>query len=157
MKLFEPFNPIFLIFTSYAFGVLGTWLFRLLGVYGYFEDHHYIGDKLTKRLGVLQLGWLIRHSFMGKFNQKLTFKGGLNEEKLGQLKRDMTFAENNHLIAFVLLQLLIGYLALSGIEPWQIISYTLLNIIFNLYLVFLQQFNKRRIDRILQSIKSRNR
>ena len=154
MKLFETFNPIFLIFTSYAIGVLGTELIKIIGVYKWFENHNYIGDKLTKRLGVLQFGWLIRNSFMGKFNQKLKFKGIFNKEKLDQLKYDMTYAENNHLIGFVLLQVLIGLLLVWGIELWQIVVNTILNIVFNLYLVFLQQFNKRRIDEILKIISS---
>lgn len=155
MEIFEVFNPIFLIFSSYAIGVLGTVFIQLIGFYQWFENHNYIGDTLTKRLGVLQFGWLIRHSFMGKFNQKLKFKGGINKEKLEQLKKDMTFAENNHLIAFLLLQILIVLLLIWGIQYWQIIAYTILNIIFNLYLVLLQQYNKRRIDRILVIIQNR--
>ena len=86
---------------------------------------------------------------MGRFNQKLKFKGGPNQEKLEQLKKNMTYAENNHLIAFIILQILVVILAFMEIEMWQIVSYTLLNIIFNLYLVFLQQYNKRKIDKIL--------
>ena len=145
-----------MIFVSYGAGVLGTGIIKLLGVYDYFENHNYIGDNLTEKLGVLKLGWLIRNSFLGKFNQKLKFKGGLNQEKLMQLKDDMTFAENNHLIGFVLLQVLIVILAYKRIKIWQILSYTILNIIFNLYLVFLQQFNKRRIDRILKMENIKN-
>lgn len=150
MKIFETFNPVFLIFASYGIGVLGTGIIKLFGIYDWFENHNYIGDKATRKFGVLKLGWLIRNSFMGKFNQKLKFKGGLNQAKLKQLKVDMTFAENNHLIGFVLFQVLIFFLAFKRIEMWQILSYTILNIVFNLYLVFLQQFNKRRIDRLLK-------
>ncbi len=148
--MFETFNPIFLIFTSYAIGVVGTLLIKWIGAYELFENHNYIGDKLTKRLGVLKLGWLIRKTFIGNFNPKLKFEGGLNKAKLRQLKRDMTFAENNHLIAFALLQILIVILAFRDIKLWHIIGYTISNIVFNLYLVFLQQYNKRRIDRILE-------
>ena len=150
MEIFETFNPIFLIFASYGLGVLGTGILKFVGIYDWFEGHNYICDTTTRNLGVLKLGWVIRKSFLGKFNQKLKFKGGLNEEKLIQLKSNMTFAENNHLIGFILLQVLLVFLAYYRIELWQIISYSLLNIIFNLYLVFLQQFNKRRIDRILK-------
>ena len=139
-----------MIFVSYGLGVLVTLLIKLIGFYEWFENHNYISNKLTKKLGVLKFGWLIRNSFMEKFNQKLKFKGGLNHERLEQLKKDMTFAENNHLIAFILLQILVVFLGFKGIEMWQIASYTILNVILNLYLVVLQQFNKRRIDKILQ-------
>ena len=150
MEIFETFNPIFWIFTSYGLGVLGTGLIKLIGAYDWFENHNYIGDDLTKRIGVLRLGWLIRNSFLARFNPKLHYKGGLNQEKLVQLKKDMTYAENNHLLGFFFLQMVVIYLAFKRIEFWQIISYTILNVILNLYLVFLQQFNKRRINRILK-------
>lgn len=153
--LIDNFNPILLVFASYALGVLGTGLIKLFGLYKRFENHNYISDKLTKNLGVLKFGWLIRNSFMGMFNPKLKFSGKLNEEKLIQLSADMTFAENNHLVGFVLFQGLIFVLAFWGIAIWQILSYTLINIIFNLYLVFLQQYNKRRISRVLKINKER--
>lgn len=137
------------------YNALETFIIKIIGFYEWFENHNYIGDESTKRLGVLKFGWLIRKSFMGKFNQKLKFSGGLNQEKLVQLKIDMTFAENNHLIAFVLLQILVVFLSFEGIEVWQLVIYTFLNIIFNLYLVFLQQFNKRRIDRLLKMKSNR--
>jgi len=139
MELFELFNPIFLIFASYTIGVLGTGILKLFGIYDWFENHNYISDNLTRKLGVTKT-----------FNQKLKFKGRLNKEKLEQLKTDMTFAENNHLVAFILLQILIVLLLILGIEFWHIIAYSILNVVFNLYLVFLQQYNKRRIDRILE-------
>ncbi len=148
--MIDTFNPIFLIFLSYGLGVLGTMIIKLIGIYEWFENHNYVEDNLTKRLGVLKLGWVIRNSFLGSFNQKLKYRGRVNHEKLVQLKKDMTFAENNHLNAFILLQILVVFLAFKGIELWQIATYTVLNIIFNLYLVLLQQYNKRRIDRILK-------
>ena len=153
VALFETFNPLFLIFTSYAFGIVGTLFLQLISADKWFENHHYIGDEWTKRLGVLHLRWLIRHSFMGKFNPNLHYKGKLDKDKLQQLKRDMTFAEHNHLIAFIGLQAFIIFLFIGGIALWQIIAYTLLNIVFNLYLVLLQQYNKRRIDKLWNKVQ----
>jgi len=147
--LVNNFNPILLVFASYTIGVIGTGLIKISGQYDRFENHNYMGDKLTSKLGVLKFGWLIRNSFMGLFNPKLRFKGKLNRDKLIKLKNDMTFAENNHLVGFLALQSLIFMLAIWGIEIWEIITYTLINIVFNLYIVFLQQYNKRRIDKIL--------
>lgn len=153
--LLNNFNPILLVFASYTIGVFGTGITKILGLYEKFEDHNYIGNLLTKRLGVLKFGWLIRKSFMRIFNPKLKFTGKMNTEKLIQLKEDMTFAENNHLFGFIFFQGLIFVLAAWGFEIWQIVSYTIINVVFNLYLVFLQQFNKRKIDRILEIHKRR--
>jgi len=151
MEFIKIFNPIFWIFLSYIFGMFGTSFLKLIGVFSSFENHNYISDKLTKRLGVLKFGWLIRHSFMGKFNQNLKFKGKLNKGKLEELKDQMTLAENSHLVAFIFLQIMIVVLYILEIELWQFLVYFVLNIIFNLYLVFLQQYNKRRIDRIIKN------
>lgn len=150
--LFETFNPIFLLFLSYGFGALATALLRKSNWFKWFENHNYIGDQCTKRLGILHLGWIIRKSFLGIFNKKLVYSGKMNNRKLKALKDEMTLSENSHLLAFISLQFLITYLFMIEIPMWQIISYTLLNIIFNLYLVLLQQYNKRRIDRLLQAI-----
>jgi len=149
--LVEMFNPILLVFGSYTAGIFGTWMLKSINLYSWFDNHNYISDNLTRRLGVLKFGWLIRHSFMGMFNPKLKFSGKLNKEKMIQLRDEMTLAEIGHLLAFVFLQALIFLLAYWNVETWQIVAYTISNIIFNLYLVFLQQFNKRRIDRILNS------
>jgi len=79
--LINNLNPISLVFASYTIGVLGTGLIKLLGQYDRFENHNYIKDELTSKLGVLKFGGLIRNSFMGIFNPKLKFKGKLNQEK----------------------------------------------------------------------------
>ena len=150
MEIIKNFNPILWIFASYLLGAMATSFIKSLKILSSFENHHYIEDKLTKKLGVLKLGWLIRHSFMGKINPNIKFKGKLNKERLEQLKHEMTLAETGHLIAFLFLQILIVTFLVLGVPFWQIIVYTILNIVFNLYLVFLQQFNKRRIDRLLK-------
>ncbi len=152
--MLETFNPVFLIFLSYGIGAIGTSILKSTGKLAWYSNHNYISNKLTKTLGVLVFGWLIRKSFMGKFNQKLKFKGKLDEARLEQLKAEMTLAENSHLIGFIVLQMYVVFLSFWGIELWQLILYTIFNIIFNLYLVFLQQYNKRRIDKLLSLSQS---
>lgn len=145
------YNPVFLIFTSYGLGILVTEVVKLFGGYHYFKNHNYISDQWTRRLGVLHFGWLIRHSFMGKFNTKLKYTGKAKQDTLEELKRDMTYAENNHLFAFFLLLPINFSMLFHPIPLWYIIFFFILNGVFNLYLVFLQQYNKRRIDRLLRS------
>ena len=143
------YNPIFLIFISYALGALATGLVSSLGWVKYFDEHHYISDKWTKRLGVLHFGWLIRNSFMGFFNQKLKYEGKAKKEKLENLIHEMTLAEIGHLLGFIFLLIFNTILIFYGIEWWYLLILFLINIVFNLYLVFLQQYNKRRIRKIL--------
>lgn len=87
---------------------------------------------------------------MGVFNQKLKYKGKLNQERLVKLKHEMTLSEVGHMIAFYFL-LLINLLFVYLKVDWRyIIVFFMLNIIFNFYLVLLQQYNKRRIDKLLK-------
>lgn len=148
-------NPIFLIFTSYGLGTILTFPLMRIGRYSWFEEHNYISDRLTRKLGVLHLGWLIRKTFLGKFNQKLVYTGKAKSATLKQLIDDMTFAEVNHLLAFCLLLPINISLIWLGSSWGYILLIFALNIIFNLYLVLLQQYNKRRIRRILSKLVKR--
>lgn len=144
------YNPLFLLFLSYGLGVLFTELVKLMGLYSRFENQDFIDEQWVKRIGVLHLGWLIRHSFLGMFNQKLKIHGKATLSDLIQLKSDMTYAEVNHLLAFILLLALNIIMLFLEIEVWYILLFFVINLIFNFYLVLLQQYNKRRIDLILK-------
>jgi uncharacterized membrane protein len=86
---------------------------------------------------------------MGKFNKKLHVKGKANAETLQQLKRDMTYSEIGHLMAFGLLLIFNIAGLFWGLALWYLLLFFFINLVFNLYLVFLQQYNKRRISKIL--------
>lgn len=149
--MYATLNPIFLIFSSYGLGVIITeFLLKPLSLYPRLQNHNYISDQLTKQLGVLKFGWLIRNSFMGLFNPNLKYKGKANLTTLQQLRSDMTYAEVNHLNGFILMLIFTLLSPLWGFELWYIVLLIFVNIIFNLYLVFLQQYNKRRINRIIE-------
>ena len=147
------YNPLFLIFLSYGLGVLFTELIKLTGLYYKFDNQNYLDDLWTNRIGVLHLGWLIRHSFLGMFNQKLKIRGKVSINDLNQLRSDMTYAEVNHLTAFVLLFVLNIIMLFLEVTWWYILLFFVINLIFNLYLVLLQQYNKRRIDLLLNRIE----
>ena len=144
-------NPITLVFASYGLGSMLGGLLSGLPFFVHFENRNYISNRLTKSLGVLLFGWLIRHSFIGWFNQKLHYTGKFDAVSLQTLKREMTYAEVNHLLAFVLLQLFVFIMPLFGLSWLYMVLMTFVNIVFNMYLVLLQQYNKRRIDKILES------
>lgn len=144
------YNVIFWIFVSYAIGAMLTdFLVKKLKV-RWFENKNYISDQWTKRLGILFFGWMIKNSFMGMFSRHLTIKKSGGAEELQTLKTNMGYSEVGHLIAFYFLLLVNITFVFMGLEWWYILLFFLINIVFNLYLVFLQQYNKRRIDRIIK-------
>jgi len=146
------YNPIALIFGSYALGVMGGNFLKVMKWYSYFENRNYISDTLTKRLGVLHFGWLIKNSFMRVFNPKIKYSGKANKEKLEQVVVEMTDAEINHLMGFFFLLVVNMIAPFFGVACWYLVVLFVLNIIFNFYLVFLQQYNKRRIQKVLRQM-----
>ncbi len=146
------YNPIFWIFISYTVGaIISDVLVKRFKV-TWFEDKNFISDESTRWLGVLVLGWMIKNSFMGWFNKKLKLKPSAGIDKLKTLKKEMGYAESGHLIAFYFLLVVNIIFVFIGVEWSYIITFFFLNIVFNMYLVFLQQYNKRRIDRVIGEI-----
>lgn len=143
------YNPIFWIFISYAIGAILTDFLLKKQKVDWFDNKNFISDSLTKQLGVLVLGWLVKNTFMGWFNKNLNLKPSASKEDLKKLKQEMGFAEAGHTIAFYFLLLVNGWMLYYGVGWGYALLFLMLNIIFNLYLVFLQQYNKRRIDRVL--------
>ena len=89
-------NPIVLIFLSYTLGALITDFLKVKGWVSWFHDRDYISDRLTKSIGVLPLGWLIRKTWLGKFNAKLKYSGIKDVATLEKLKEEMTYAGMGH-------------------------------------------------------------
>lgn len=147
------FNPITLIFTSYGLGVLAVYLLKHFNLYQHFENKNYITDKLTHQLGVVKFGWLVKNTWMGMFSKHLKYKGKAKTETLESLKSDMMASEVGHIFGFITMLIATFILLIWNIPWWYFFLLILLNIIFNLYLVFFQQYNKRRIDRILNRQK----
>jgi len=143
-------NPIALIFVSYAIGASIDPMIKNTDWYMKMASKNYISDKMTENIGVLLLGKIIIATPLRNFNKKLYLKGKPKKEEFLQLKQDMDGAEIGHLIGFyVLILLCIVYIFIG--KSWTLIlAIFLCNIILNLYLVFLQQYNKRRINRFLK-------
>jgi len=150
------YNPVLWIFASYGIGASLTPLILQTKLKKQLFNNHFLDDKWTKYLCVLHLGWLIKHSFMGNFNKKLTYKGKINKEKLLLLKQEMMYAEVGHLVAFFFLLFINGLIIYFKLTLWYIILFFFLNVVFNFYLILLQQYNKRRIDKLLKTLPSKS-
>ena len=144
------YNPIFWIFISYAIGAILADFFIKKQKVKWFDDRNCISDKTTKRIGVLILGWMVKNTFMGWFNKKIKLKSSAGREELLKVKQEMRNSEAGHLIAFYFLLIINVVLIYKGLNWWYIVLFLIINIILNLYLVYLQQYNKRRIDKVLK-------
>lgn len=86
---------------------------------------------------------------MGWFNRDLKLKPSADIETVQILKRNMGYAEAGHLVAFFFLLIVNGAFIFYKLDWMYVIFFFFMNIVFNMYLVLLQQYNKRRIDKVL--------
>jgi len=149
-------NIIALIFLSYAIGSVLHTVFDKYKWYHKYYSLQFLSDALSKKLRLPAIGQFIVNSIFGKFNPHLTYKGKADIEKLKNLHKVMIGAELGHLIAFIFLVIVcIIYIVIQ--KNWMItLGLFVANIFLNLFLVFIQQYNKRRVKRILDRMEYRS-
>lgn len=146
-------NPIFLLFLSFAIGAAIHGLLSNREWYQQYYDLNFISDQTTKRIGVLWIEWLILKTPLKMFNPQLKIEGRPTKDKLIKLRAVMTAAELNHIIGFVLIIPFIIYYIIAGKSALLIISLKLLNLCFNGYTALTQQYNKRRLEKVIKRMK----
>ena len=105
-------------------------------------------EQLNLLIGLPVCKWVVKNTFFGFFNQKITIKKRIDRAGLIKLREEMTIAEIDHLIgfafvaAFAVFNFYHGRLALG-------LTIMALNTLLNLYPSLLQQANKRRIDKLI--------
>ncbi len=147
-------NPIALLFLSFMMGALLHTAFAKQGWYQkYFYKLNFTSDKATKLIGVLWIEWLILKTPLRLFNQQLKITGRPTKDQLLQLRDVMTAAELSHLMGFVVIIPIIIYYVVSGQSLLLISSMVILNVLFNGYTALTQQYNKRRLDKVLERME----
>lgn len=143
------YNPIAILFLSFTIGALLHSLFEKQTWYKQYFNLNFLSNAVTKRIGVLCIEWLILNSPLRIFNKALMIKGRPTKEQLIKLREVMTAAELSHLMGFVaIIPFIICYIVM-GKSLLLIISLIILNILFNGYTALTQQYNKRRLDKLL--------
>jgi len=143
-------NPLALLFLSFAIGAMLHGVFSNMGWYSRFYNLKFLGDQTTKRIGVLWIEWLILKTPLRLFNQQLKIKGRPTRSQLEKLRDVMNGAELSHIMGFIILLPINIWYIISGKSVLLIISLLILNILFNGYTALTQQYNKRRLDRLIE-------
>ena len=142
-------NPILLLFLSFTIGAISHIIGLKMYWYRKFFNLNFLSDKNTKILGVLWLEWFILHTPLRLFNLELKIEGKPTLDQLKKLRAAMTAAELSHIIGFVCILPILMYYVVSGKSLLLIISMLVLNILFNGYTALTQQYNKRRLDKLI--------
>jgi hypothetical protein len=110
---------------------------------------------LNKKIGIAFFKWIVKNTPFKYFNQKLKLKTKFEIIELNDLRKEMTFAELSHLIAFVFVAIF-AVIKLIHAEYTFALFIMIVNTFMNLYPSLLQQENKRRIDRLIKVVSKRN-
>ena len=138
---------------SMIVGILAVRLLKDTKLYQYINDNTISTDpKFYSFLGTSIIKRLIMNTSLNNFNKEIIVKSpNLDLQELNNLKLKMTNAEVGHIVAFIFLMATTIVLVLLDQDIAVLIILNILNIIFNLYPILIQQQNKLRIDRILKS------
>lgn len=137
-------------FVSWTIGLIINNLIKNTSFYSKLSSFNFIKHEQTHKLiGLNTVNWIIKNSFFKHFNTKIKFSTRPSISQLKTIRKEMTYAEIGHFIAFIFILVIIILKILNGQLTYAVILFGF-NIIFNLYPSLLQQQNKKRIDRILK-------
>ncbi|RYU90087.1 hypothetical protein EWM62_11130 [Mucilaginibacter terrigena] len=106
-------------------------------------------DKINAVIGVKLFKLFLVKSFWRKLNPTLNIKQA-NLDALVRLRNEIISSEIIHLAAFITILLLLGVIEIANFRPQLFWPLAVINIITNLYPVLVQQYNKRRIIKMIR-------
>ena len=121
--------------------------------YSKISNLNFIKSEAANRyLGVILFKKILIKSFWRYLNPTLKIAGRPDRAKLIALRNEMTSAEIGHIVAFI--STIIAVIIMHQMHFYQdsIIPILVCNIIFHVYPPLVQQYNKRRIDKVINRI-----
>ncbi len=143
-------NAILFTFISWLIGLIVNNVIKKASFYSKLSHFNLIKKESTYRIiGMTAFKWILKNSFFKYFNQKLNFESRPNKSQLEDIRKEMTYSEISHFIAFIFIFIIMVLKLSKGQVTFAAILFVF-NIIFNLYPSLLQQQNKNRINKILK-------
>jgi hypothetical protein len=142
-------------FISWIAGMIMTEILKRSGYYDKLYNLSYIkSESANKYIGMGIFKWIVKNTFFKYFNPKLTLKNKVEIQRLQELRKEMTFSEISHLMAFCAMNVVAILKITKGDYVFALVIIAV-NILMNLYPSLLQQENKRRIDKFLAKLMAR--
>ena len=133
---------------SWMIGIIFNGLFSNTRFYNRFSNLNFIEDRMmNKYLGISQFKWIVKHTFLKIFNQKIKINN--RSTNLEEIRKEMTLAEVSHLVGFLFVILFSIYYCVK-VSIFYGMTMMIPNVFLNLYPSLLQQENKRRIDKLIK-------
>lgn len=149
-------NPVAVMFLSFIIGMMGNAILSRLAVYETFRNRYlFSGLKPYERLGVLWYRNALLATPMRFFNTNIRFSANRDLAALNSVMSHMINAEIAHWVGFATM-LAISCVAWAYFGFMMALAYFVLNALGNLYPCLLQQYNRRRLTKVITSIKLRS-
>ena len=148
-------NAVLFMFLSFVIGLAGDAALQRTSVYNVLSHWFLFEHPQTyESVGVLWYRWFLAVTPFGSFNRDLYFTKRRDVHTLSAVRQKMCSAEISHWVGFLCL------LALTFVAWWYrgifiAFCYVFFNLIGNLYPCLLQQYNKRRLDRVINAAARR--
>ena len=148
-------NVILVTFLSFVVGVFADPILRRVTDYESLSTRYLFADAETYELFcVLWFRWFLQVTPLGRFNRDIHFTGKRDLATLKTIRDHMATAEMSHWVGFM------SMLAMTFVAWWHRgtivgLSYVAFNLLGNVYPCLLQQYNKRRLDRLISVIENR--
>ena len=149
-------NPVAVMFFSFLFGMMGNTILRRMSIYERFSDRYlFSGSKPYERLGVLWYRKILLATPLRLFNPNIRFSTSRNLATLDSVMVHIKTAEVVHWVGFAAM-LVLNFTAWWYVGNEMALAYLSLNVFGNLYPCLLQQYNRRRLTRVIIAIKVRS-
>lgn len=145
-----------MMFLSFLAGVFADSMLRRMPSYGWLSSQYlFANPKTYERLGVLWFRRFLLATPLRLFNTSICFNKRSDLELLKKIRGHIASAEMGHWVGFVTM------LGLMFVAWWNYglkvgLGYLVLNVVGNLYPCLLQQYNKRRLDRVIAVLEKRH-
>ena len=148
-------NAILFTFLSFVVGVIADPILRRVTDYESLSRKYLFNDaRMYERIGVLWFRRVLLVTPLGSFNGNIRFENKRDLSTLKTIRDHMATAEMSHWVGFLLM------LAMTFVAWWHRgtivgLSYVAFNLLGNMYPCLLQQYNKRRLDRLISVMETR--
>jgi hypothetical protein len=150
MTISEIFGILSIIMISWFLGLLIVDRLIKISFFKSFHNLKFFGKEANyERIGILIFKWIVSKTIYNYSNKNIKISKWPAQDKLIELRVEMTNSEVLHTIAFILVLLLGVPIILYHGYRSLVIPLILMNVVLNLYPALLQQYNKIKLDRII--------
>ncbi|MBK7895077.1 MAG: hypothetical protein IPJ90_09390 [Anaerolineaceae bacterium] len=149
-------NAILFMFLSFVMGVIADPILRRMTNYEWWSTRYLFKDSKTyEKIGILWFQRFLKVTPLGSFNGNIHFTQKRDLATLRAIREQMATAEMSHWVGFIVM---LGLTVLAWFYRGAVVGlvYVAFNVLGNVYPSLLQQYNKRRLNRVISALEKRS-